>query len=88
MEEVSAIAYCKNHPEVPSRFFAAEQPWVKYCQQCALNVALCGRNISQDLTAKEFERKMQIASLVKELKHFLEQTDDNHACYSKIITLL
>lgn len=31
---------------------------------------------------------MQIASLVKELKHFLEQTDDNQAYLSKIITLL
>lgn len=63
-DSVSIITYCKNHPEVPSRFFASEQPWIKYCQQCALNMALCGRNISQDFTTEEFERKMQIASIV------------------------
>lgn len=84
----SVITYCKNHTDVPSRYFATEQPWIKYCNQCALNVALCGKNISQDLSNQEFERKMQIVSIVNELKRFIQQTDDNQIYYSKIIALL
>ena len=44
----SPVPYCKNHEEEPSRYFVTEQPWVRYCKECAFNVALCGRNISQD----------------------------------------
>lgn len=38
-------ATCKNHPNIPSGYFVVDQPWVKYCKNCALNVALCGRKI-------------------------------------------
>ena len=47
---VAAVAlndasFCKNHPETVSGYFVLEQPWIKYCKSCALNVALCGRKI-------------------------------------------
>lgn len=41
------ISICKNHPEIPSGYFLSDQPWIKYCKQCALNVALCGRKIEK-----------------------------------------
>lgn len=41
----SSESTCKNHPELPSGYFVSDQPWVKYCRNCALNVALSGRRI-------------------------------------------
>lgn len=41
------ISICKNHPDIPSGYFLSDQPWIKYCKQCALNVALCGRKIEK-----------------------------------------
>jgi hypothetical protein len=41
---------CKNHPTLPSGYFISDQPWVKYCRNCALNVALSGRKIEKELT--------------------------------------
>ena len=41
---------CKNHPSAPAGYFAADQPWAKYCRECALNVALSGRKIEKELS--------------------------------------
>lgn len=67
------ISICKNHPDIPSGYFLSDQPWIKYCKQCALNVALCGRKIEKELTPHEFDRKMQISSIVSEMKSSIEQ---------------
>ena len=80
--------YCKNHPETPSPYFVTDQPWIRYCKQCALNVALCGRNISQDFSNDEFERKMQIQSIVNELKRNTQLSEQNNSSYEKIINML
>jgi hypothetical protein len=62
---------CKNHPSLPSGYFISDQPWVKYCRTCALNVALSGRRIEQELTPEQFQRKMQVGSAVGELRNSL-----------------
>ena len=42
--------YCKNHEEQIGNFFLSDQPWTKYCSECALNMALCGKKIDKMLT--------------------------------------
>lgn len=43
--------FCKNHPKNKIQFFIVEQPWIKLCKECALNLALCGKKIDRELTA-------------------------------------
>ena len=82
------LVFCKNHPEVVSRYFVTEQPWVRYCKECALNVALCGRTISQDFSGDQFQRKMQIVSVVNQLRRNSQLSQENNSCYEKIIGML
>ena len=39
--------FCKNHQEIPSKYFITDQPWLKYCKDCAFNIALCGKKIEK-----------------------------------------
>lgn len=81
-------ANCKNHPQIPSGYFLSDQPWVKYCNHCALNVALCGRKIEKELSPSEFDRKMQICSAVSEMKGSVEQVESTISLYKQLTELL
>lgn len=66
---------CKNHPYSKAEFFVVEQPWIKLCKECALNLALCGKKIDKDMTPNEFQNKIVIVGLVEELKKTIENCD-------------
>lgn len=36
---------CRVHSLEKAIYFVAEQPWNRFCKQCALNKALCGHKI-------------------------------------------
>lgn len=36
---------CIHHPGQQEKYLSIEQPWLKHCRLCALNLALCGRTI-------------------------------------------
>jgi len=40
-------SFCKNHPDLPSLYFLSDHPDIRYCKNCALNVAICGRKIER-----------------------------------------
>ena len=41
---------CKNHPTEVAGYHLIDQPWVKLCSQCALNIAVSGRKIGKELS--------------------------------------
>ena len=48
------IEMCRNHPQNRTEFYMVEEPWIKLCKECALNLALCGRKIDKMFTPDEF----------------------------------
>jgi hypothetical protein len=64
---------CKNHSDTKSGYFVVEQPWIKYCKNCALNIALCGKKIEKELNSKEFDNKMTLFSITSEMKRVISQ---------------
>lgn len=40
---------CRNHQNSPGNYYSMDQPWVKYCGECALNQALSGKKIEKEL---------------------------------------
>lgn len=40
-------ATCPIHPSTVAIYYAVEQPWVKFCSECALNLALSGKKIEK-----------------------------------------
>ena len=57
-------ATCRNHPSTCGIYFAAEQPWVKFCNECALNMALSGKKIEKDLSTHELDKKTNLTHII------------------------
>lgn len=82
MASVSSV--CKNHPDLASLYFLSEHPHIRYCRNCALNVALCGRKIEKQLTAEEQQRKGIIDGISSELGNCIEEVKMNQGLFSKL----
>lgn len=47
MQELTDLEKCPIHPRVAASYYASEQPWIKFCGECALNLALSGKKIEK-----------------------------------------
>ena len=76
MQNSQLQRYCKTHPEQIADYFTVSEPWQKLCKQCALNRALCGHKIDKELSAKEFENKLTLNSLIDEIKSVIGSAEE------------
>jgi len=51
LAQEKGLDVCSKHQEKKGDYFESEYPWVKYCESCALNLALCGKKIEKSLNS-------------------------------------
>ena len=66
---------CRNHQNSPGNYYSMDQPWVKYCGECALNQALSGKKIEKKPNPQKYDNKPKITRMTEKLKATSKEAD-------------